>query len=198
MTMWVRKRWALGALVIAVLALLGACGVPAEEDPHAVVLPPPYGETATSPAPAPTTDDGPLTKVLYLIRDGRLVPVVRPVETMPPLMDLLEDLAAGPVDAERQQGFTSALAAGTPIVDDVELVGGLATVALTETGLEGLTGPTQQLAIAQIVCTLDAREDVTGVVFARAGQQFPVPRGDGAQTDAQLTIADYESLLEPR
>jgi hypothetical protein len=70
-------------------------------------------------------------------------------------------------------------------------------VALTDTGLEGLTGATQLLAIAQIVCTLDARDDVTGVVFARGGQRFPVPRGDGSQADAELTMSDYQSLIEP-
>lgn len=197
MTAWVRLRTLAGALALASVAVLGGCGISADGLPHPVDLPPPYGDLASTPAPNPTTNEGRLTEVLYLIRDGALVAVTRPVDTPPPPMTLLDNLAAGPTAAEQAQGLVSALTSGTAVVDGVQIVGGLATVALTDTGLEGLTGATQLLAIAQIVCTLDARDDVTGVVFARGGQRFPVPRGDGSQADAELTMSDYQSLIEP-
>ena len=197
MSAQVRLRMVVVAIVLAPVVGLSGCGIPADHDPHPIVLPQPYADLGTSPAPAPTTNQGELTEVLYLTRDGALVPVTRSFDAPHPLTTLLEDLAAGPTAAEQALGFTSALTAGTPVVEEVQVVDGLATVALTESGLEGLTGAAQLLAIAQIVCTLDARDDVTGVVFARGGQRFPVPRGDGSQSDAEVTMADYQSLIEP-
>ena len=48
------------------------------------------------------------------------------------------------------------------------------------------------LAIAQVVCTLNAREEVDGVVFIRDGEVVAVPRHDGALAKGPLTLTDYD------
>jgi len=191
---WARRLAA--ALALAGLLGLAGCGIPAEDEPHAVQPLPPFQEVPT-PTPQATTPVTGSQALLFLIRNNQLVPVSRTVENPQMLLSLLYALAASPTADEQQQGLTSALA-GTTVVSGVTVTNGLVTVMLAEPGLDVFTQVTQGLAIAQIVCTLDNREDVTGVVFQRAGIAVSVPRGDGTQTDAPLTSADYANLLEPR
>lgn len=191
---------ALLVVIAASLAVvLAGCGIPAENEPRRVQPPAPSETTATATPPPPTvvpTASG-QEEILYLTRDNRLVQVSRFMEQPVSPQRLLDALAATLTPDEQQQGLTSALA-GTNVVDEVQVEGGIATVMLADEGLEVITQLSQGLAIAQIVCTLDARDDVTAVVFERAGARVSVPRGDGSQTDSPLTSADYATLLEPR
>ncbi|MFY1576755.1 GerMN domain-containing protein [Verrucosispora sp. WMMD703] len=193
----VRAGWKAGvALVVAtVLALLGGCGVPAEDQPRAVTPPPvPFPSTATA---APTAaETGAVTEVLYFSRDERLVPVIRRADQVPALDAQLRALLAGPTPAERDDGLTSALpGAFTSAV--VELVDGLArvTVGLTAVDTGRIDG---RLAYGQIVCTLSARTDVTAVLFLEGGTPLSVPRADGSLSSGPLTAADYAVLINPR
>jgi hypothetical protein len=185
------------AITLAGLLGLAGCGIPAERDPHALQPPAPFQNVPTATPQATTPMPGSQAAVLYLTRNNQLVPVSRPIENPQMLLSLLYALAASPTEEEQQQGLTSALA-GTTVVSGVTVTDGLVTVMLAEPGLEVFTQFTQGLAIAQIVCTLDNREDVTGVVFERAGLRVSVPRGDGTQTEEPLTSNDYANLLEPR
>ncbi len=186
-------------LAAGLAVVLVGCGIPAENEPRRVQPPAPFRTTASATPPPPTLAPTVSAQevILYLTRDGRLVEVSRSMERPVSAQRLLDALAATLTPDEQQQGLTSALA-GTDVVEDVRIASGIATVMLAEEGLEVITQLSQGLAIAQIVCTLDARDDVAAVVFERAGARVSVPRGDGSQTDAPLTAADYATLLEPR
>ncbi|WP_327004118.1 GerMN domain-containing protein [Dactylosporangium sp. NBC_01737] len=107
---------------------------------------------------------------------------------------LLGDLVAGPTDAERDEGLSSALT-GTDLIAGVRLVAGTAEVSFRPQA----GGRTDDiLAIGQIVCTLDARTDVDTVRFLLDGQVLKVPRADGSLTELPLTSADYRALITDR
>jgi hypothetical protein len=179
-------------LLVAGTALAG-CGIPADPQPHPVAPPRPF-QGFTSATPPQTPDSGAATEILYLIRGGRIAPVNRPVREPPTVQMLIDDLTAGPTDAETAQGYTTVLPA-TAVVEGVRLDGALAVVTLGE-GIDVVAQGDVPLAIGQIVCSLDAHPDVASVVFENDGVRASVPRGDAAQTDAPLTAADYVSLLE--
>ncbi|BCB92026.1 GerMN domain-containing protein [Phytohabitans suffuscus] len=190
-----RPRRAAALSVLLAVAAAG-CGVPAEDVPREVD--PPNGvshawATETTPAPDPDPGAGNIPERLYFLRDGELVAVTRNVDAQPSTDELVEDLLAGPTDAEQRDGLTSALL-GNDIVVGVRLRDGRATVELTAAMDE--TGRTDQIfAFAQIVCTLTAKPGVTAVSFTRAGQPVGVPRADGSLSEAPATSADYASLL---
>ncbi|MFC0531783.1 GerMN domain-containing protein [Phytohabitans kaempferiae] len=182
------------ALALLLTVAVAGCGVHAEESAREVS--PPGGvsqawTTETPPDPEPGT--GAVPERLYLVRDGELVAVTRNVETQPSVDNLVEDLLAGPTDAEQREGLTSALL-GNDIIVGVQLAGGRATVELTDAIDEA--GRTDQiLAFAQIVCTLTARPGITAVSFTRGGQPVGVPRADGSLSETPATAADYLSLV---
>jgi spore germination protein GerM len=179
--------------LLAVILLAAGCGVPIESQPHPVTLP---NRASPSAVGQPAATAGTATQLLYLVQDGRLVPVTRAVPTEPDPSDQLHALLAGPTDTEREKGLSSALL-GTELGLTVELRQRQARVELA-TSLDG-TGRTDDiLALAQIVCTLTTNQAVDTVVFTRSGEQVEVPRADSSLTRGPLTAADYSSLIAPR
>ncbi|MEU3453503.1 GerMN domain-containing protein [Micromonospora sp. NPDC006766] len=181
--------------IVAVAALLLAgCGVPVDEEPRRVPGPPrayspPAGDGAASNA-------GRVNESLCFVRDDRLRTVVRRVDYLPDVDTHLRHLLAGPGDAERDVGFTSALA-GTTSVAGARLSGGVAEVEVG--GPSDETGRSDQIvAYGQIVCTLSSRADVHGVTFSRYGQPLAVPRADGSLSVVPLTATDYAPLIGRR
>jgi spore germination protein GerM len=188
--MAVTTRIAAAVVTVSVTALMAGCGVSIQQAPHPVEIP----GLAGTPVSGPTqTPQGSVTETLYLVKDGHLMAVGRSVPQQPSPSQHLSDLLAGPAVTEQQQGLSSALA-GTDLRLAVQVRDGQATVELA-TSLEG-TGRTDDiLAFAQIVCTLDSREDVETVSFTRAGEPVEVPRADGALTSQPLTSGDYANLV---
>ncbi|GGM64294.1 hypothetical protein GCM10011608_57090 [Micromonospora sonchi] len=189
-----RRRLAT-ALAVGLLGLVASCGVPAEDLPRAVTPPPgpfPYQATAT-PTVAET---GAVTELLYFSRDDRLILAIRRVDQVPTVEAQLGNLLAGPTSAERDDGLTSALP-GAFSHAVVELVDGQARVTLATADAE--TGRIDEpIAYGQIVCTLTARTDVTGVLFLRDGAVLSVPRADLSLSPGPLTMTDYAALISPR
>jgi hypothetical protein len=175
-------------------SLLGACGVPAEDEPHVIDLPRrPF--TSSSPSTGDAGPAGEVAEVLCLVRGGRLVQTVRRIESTPSAQLQAEHLVAGPTDAEQQTGLTTAL---TGLSLKVQVPGGAqpAQVAITEAD-EGTARNNEMIAYAQIVCTLTARGDIGSVVFTRDGQRLEVPRADGSLSREPLYSSDYSSLIGP-
>lgn len=190
----VRSGPARFAALILAGSLLSACGVPAEDEPHAVDLPRrPF--TSSSPSTGDPGPPGEVAEVLCLVRDGRLVQTVRRVESTPSAQRQAEHLVAGPTDAEREMGLTSALA-GLSLA--VQVPGGIqpVQVEITEAD-EGSARNDEMIAYAQIVCTLTTREDVSSVVFTRGSDRLEVPRADGSLSRGPLYSSDYSSLIGP-
>jgi hypothetical protein len=182
----------IGLTAAIMLATLAACGISAQDQPREVQPPPgPYGALASNRPPS--AEPGTVREVLYFTKDGALVAVNRRVRGEPTPTDLMRALLAGPTEEERDQGIGSALS-GIDIASDIRVVNGLATVDLTATP-EGTARSDEILAYAQVVCTLDARPAVTGVIFTRHGQPIGVPRDNAALVDGLLTTADYAALI---
>ncbi|WP_433796949.1 GerMN domain-containing protein [Actinoplanes sp. CA-252034] len=181
------------AVTLSALLLLSACGVPAQDEPHPVVLPrQPLNATASAATAEPA---GEVAQVLCLTRDERLVETVRRSGVPLRPQRQLDLLVTGPTPAEQAQGLSTALAA-TALTVTVPAGGATAAVEIGAPE-EGAGRVVEALAYGQIVCTLTARTDIAAVTFLRNGQPLQVPDGDGAVTGGPLTAADYRSLIDP-
>ncbi|MEU4214148.1 GerMN domain-containing protein [Actinoplanes sp. NPDC026623] len=182
------------AVGLATCLLGAACGLPAEDEPRQADLPrrPLTSPTATAAGIEPPGD---VVEVLCLVRDARLVQAVRRVGASPTVQRQLESLAAGPTEAERANGLTTALAT-TSVRVDVPAGSTQARVEVAKTD-EGNARSDEMMAYGQIVCTLTSRVDVNSVVFTRDGKVLQVPRGDGSLSRGPLGAGDYASLIAP-
>lgn len=186
------RRSCLVALCVVVLA--AGCGVPVDDAPRPVPVPP--GPFANPAPDATATGSGQSEEPLCFLRDEHLVRVVRPVDYLPDVATHLGQLLAGPTEADRDAGLTSALT-GRAVRTGGPPTGGVAEVEVAEAADE--TGRSDEiLAFGQIVCTLTSRADVHSVTFRRDGRPLEVPRADGALTTDPLTAADYRSLMTAR
>ncbi|MEU4366609.1 GerMN domain-containing protein [Micromonospora chersina] len=187
-----RRRWL--TLILAVLVCAG-CGVPVDDAPRRVAVPP--GPFAAPTASAASPGVGRVAEPFCFVRDDQLVRVARPVDYLPDIATHLDHLLAGPArSAPREAGLTSALT-GTALQLRARLTGGTAEVEVA--GPADETGRSDEiLAFGQIVCTLTSRADVHAVSFRRDGQPLEVPRADGSLTTDPLGAADYRALIAAR
>jgi spore germination protein GerM len=174
--------------------LTASCGVPAQNEPHAVELP---RQPFTTPASGAATSDtmGDVAAVLCFTRNDRLVEVVRRADAVPTAARQIEDLVAGPTQAERNNGVTTSLT-GLTLTVDAPAGSGQATVEVTEAD-EGSARSDEVLVYGQIVCTLTSRADVSTVAFVRGGTPLDVPRADGSLAQGPLDAGDYRELIGP-
>lgn len=177
-------------LALLAVLLVAACGVPVDDSPRDL-----GGSQVVYGSNAPAPDRfGPAVERLYLVRDGKLVRVLRRTPAPRAPSQMVEDLVAGPTRAEQQDGLGSALSqmrVGSTIVSQRR--------AAVEIGAPPVPGARSDevLAYAQIVCTLTSQGAEVGTVsFTRDGQTLAVPRGDGSLSTGPLTIADYAELIE--
>lgn len=185
------RRWK--SLMVAGSALLAAgCGVPADD--HARVLDPstaPYGilrDRETPPAGAHRV-------VVFLARDGRLIPVTRRIPERPTPASVLAALTDGPTASEQAQGLISVLPPDAE-ADVAGVAGGTVTVTLPA-ALDENARVDAALAFGQLVLTMTSLPDVSAVVFEHEGQQLQVPRGDGSLSTGPLRREDYQGLAGP-
>ncbi|MEH0824207.1 MULTISPECIES: GerMN domain-containing protein [unclassified Micromonospora] len=184
-------RW---MIMVCGVMLAAGCGVPVDDAPRRVSAPP--GPFAAPPAGTAPTSAGRIAEPFCFVRDDRLVRVVRPVDYLPDIATHLGHLLAGPAQADRDAGLSSALT-GTALQVGARLTGGIAEVEVA--GAAEDSGRSDEiLAFGQIVCTLTSRADVHAVSFRRDGQPLEVPRADGSLTTDPLGAADYRPLMASR
>lgn len=188
-----RRRGAgpVAVLVLAAALALTACGVRPEGQARA--LGPGAGPAGVLVTPSAAPATGARAEQLAFVRDARLSTVSRPATEVNP-GKVLRDLLDGPLPAERGQGLSTALPAASGSLEGVR--DGVASVDLNGALLDNGRSD-QVLALAQVVLSLDALPDVTGVRFLRDGEPLPVPRADGAIVTGPVTAADYRDLLGP-
>jgi hypothetical protein len=182
----------LGALVAA--AALGACGVPAQDEPHRVELPRSPLTTVTA-RPVPTESHGGVAVVVCLTRSGRLAQITRRLGSPPSVQQQLDNLTVGPTRAEQDNGLGTALS-GLTLRAQQAPSSMQATVDIAEAD-ESNARSDEVLAYGQIVCTLTARADIDSVVFTRDNRRLEVPRADGSLSRGPLSVGDYASLIGP-
>ncbi len=175
------------------LALLAAgCGISAESQPR--TLDPgsaPFRSVGQSPTAAPS---GAGRALVYLVRDGAIVAVVRRVPDPPSPDAVLAALVAGPSGRESDAGLTTAVLSGITL-DQQGIDARVAYVDVPASSATESGRNDEVLAFAQIVVTLTALPNVTGVRFLRDGQPLDVPRADGSLAQIPLTRRDYTDLL---
>jgi spore germination protein GerM len=184
----------IGLAALPLVLLLGGCGSSTQSQPeklgHNAV---PFGLLA-----GPTTTVSPTTVplrqypfvVYFMGRDG-VVPVVRTGNMPPDPSEIGVALLAGPTREEVQVGMRSAIPKRS-----VGRFGKVAqrtvTIDLEATFIE-VSGPTQKLALTQIVFTMTSLPGVKQVRFLLNGEPVTVPRANGTLTRAPLRRADYAS-----
>ncbi len=175
------------------LLVLTACGVP--NDPEARALDPsaaPY-QAVTRERTAPPT--GTFRIVVFMVRDGALLPVPRRVPSSPTPEQVVTALAAGPTAAEKANGVITVL----PLDGDIMLTGLRETVATVSVPTAADTSARSDavLGFGQVVLTLTALSTVDGVLFEQDGQPLQVPRADGSLSTGPLRRLDFRELIDP-
>jgi germination protein M len=148
------------------------------------------GEPAEEPAPAADT-----SYRVWLVRGESLTPVRRTHEATRAVgAAALGDLLAGPSEAERSDGTSTAIPEGTRLLGLV-VSGGIATVDLSSEFESGGGSLSMMARLGQVACTLDQFPTVSGVKFKLDGEPVDVFSGEGIILDKPVTCADYEDLL---
>jgi spore germination protein GerM len=183
------------ATLIILASALPACGVPLNERAQEITDVP-FGlldPQASEPPEANIPTEGTAVQI-FLVDSSRtqLIAVERrSAET--DLPSVVEALLGGPTRAESRQGLTSAFPDETQVAG-VDLVGGVASVDLTA-DFATTDGPTQRLAIAQMVLTLTGRPGVGRVSFTLVGQPIDIPRGDGTLAAGSVSRDNFREFL---
>jgi spore germination protein GerM len=184
------------------VALLSACGVPADDEPRAIS----QEQQASQDATGGTSDGQTGPASLYLVRfDGtnnHLSPVevevpVGSASAPTPATALETLLGETPDQALQDDGYNTAIPANTrlmspPVLDEE----GVLTIDINEP-LYRVQAPGSSLAFGQIVCTADAFDEVEAVQFQLEGVVRPAPMGDGESISQPLTCDAYRNLVQP-
>ena len=168
-------------LVIASCARKSLTTIPASELPQDV-----YG------LPLPEQQvELPEEGTVYMVREGRLVPLRRPLQPSDEshAEALMLTLLQGP-----PQGLRTEIPENTT-VNDVEVREGIVTVDLSEEFDRGGTGTALALRVAQVVYSLMEDESINGVRFEIQGIGRAVVNDEGAPiADRAVTTLDYANL----
>lgn len=186
-----------GLAVVAVVVVAG-CGVPNDTEPRALApesvpfdLLAPSTTTTTRPSP-PAVVDEPASVYLVDNDSGQLVEVKRPVPAPPSVRRALEELLQGPTETELARGLSSSIPSSTGLLDVQGPSAGIVTVDLSD--LSGIAGAGQRMALAQVVFTATAADDVDSVLFEFEGQPSEVPNAAGQSTSEPLRREDFAAF----
>ena len=106
----------------------------------------------------------------------------------------LQDLLAGPTDAERRAGVITAIPEGTRLLGLV-ITEATAFVDLSSEFESGGGSFSMTTRLAQVACTLDQFPTVEGVAFMLDGELVDVFSGEGIVLEHAVACRDYEELL---
>lgn len=175
------------------MLVLSACGIPADSQARAL-------DPSAAPYRAVTKDrnappSGSFRIVVFLVRDGALLPVPRRAPSLPTPEQVLTALAAGPTASEKANGVMTVL----PVDGDITLTSLDGTVATVSVPKAADTSARSDavLGFGQVVLSLTALATVDGVLFLQDGIPLQVPRADGSLSTGPLTRPDYRELIDP-
>lgn len=158
----------------------------------------PSGSTPSAPTAPSTLPPGlAFTYEVWFTYGDRLLPTHRTEAFDPGVGGIaLEALLAGPTEAERAAGFSTAIPASTTL-NGLVIEDGIATVDLSGSydDPSGTTGET--LRLAQVVYTITQFPTVTGVHFELDGRPVTVFGGHGILLDDPQTRGGYEDQVAP-
>jgi hypothetical protein len=192
---------AAAVIVVAGAALLAACGgssggaSPESAGTVTVTANPstPSGSASPSPSAAPAQT----TVRLYFLRDEQLGVAERRVpHTTMPATASMKALLAGPTAAERAAGLTSAVPAGTRLLD-LSISGSIARVDLSQSFASGGGGLSMTARVAQVVYTLTRFPTVRSVEFLVGGKPVDALGGEGVTLGKAQRRSDWRGFEPP-
>lgn len=184
-------RWP--AVLCAFLFVLAACGIPQDDEPQALSTELP---TVSTVAPTPEPADAGTTVTVFLLDvNEKMTPVQRDlaVEEVR-ISDLVNELIADTSDTEKELGLTTALPSGLEFAEAPRIEDETAELNFVAGGLEELGGRELSRALAQIVWTLTATEQIDSVRILIDGLAESWPT-DG--DDASVLNRDSYRTFDP-
>lgn len=186
----------LRVLIVVVLVVSAACGIPASEDPEVArdddvpfgLLDPAVTTTSTTRRAEAPVDSVPLC----LYQGDNLVTVGRELSGAD-MLDGLRALEDRTTREERALGLVTAVQ-NPETVRSASVVGGVARVDLAAS-FAALPAADQLRVVAQVVCTATSRPGVGQVLFTLEGTPIDVPRGDGSLAAGAVTRDDYPRIV---
>jgi hypothetical protein len=142
-------------------------------------------ETATRSTTTTATETRPVMSsvAVYLLRDGKVSPVRRTIESTPAVARAaLTELLKGPTAGERADGLATAIPSGTAL-RDISLSDGVATVDVDGTFDDGGGSASMLGRVAQIVATLTRFPTIERVAFRIDGEPVQAVGGEGVVVD---------------
>jgi hypothetical protein len=188
----VTRRPAIAVLLVALVAVVGACGVQDDAHPREIATEDvPFDLLAPATSIAnPDTGEGPVRAVWFVDNDGLLARGERPLEGPVTVESILTALLAGVSPAEQANGLRSNIASGTRLLGVEGPTDGLVTVNLSGEILT-VSRELQRLALAQVVFTATGLLNVDRVLFKFDGKAAEVPGAGDELTSAPLRRADF-------
>lgn len=186
------KRWAGVALVATVF--LAACG----SDPaplRAESTPTPTTEESRSPGGDDEHES--IALEVWFARDAGLFGTKHETESTRGVgRAAMEELLAGPNDAEAEVDVFTAIPDGSELLD-LEVSGGTATVDLSSEFARGSGSSAEITRLAQVVFTLTQFPTVDDVVLEIEGERVEVFGSHGIVIDDPMKRSDFKDMLPP-
>lgn len=194
-------------VLTAILGLLSAACADARSGslgPVDDATPPPTAEPSPTSAPPTTPGPGPdertmTFEVWFAHGDGPWLFVTRRTELFDPGIGAasLRALFAGPTDAERATGVSTAVPAGTELLG-LTIGEGVATADLSGEYAAGGGSTSMFVRLAQLTYTLTQFGTVDGVLFTLDGEPIEGAfSSEGIVVDRPMTREDFADLLPP-
>jgi hypothetical protein len=178
------RRAVLAVALGLVGGLVAGCGLDQQSAPELITVT--ATPTGAGPAPPPRTTG---VVEVYLVQDGRLVPVLRPGRTR---QDALDRLAEGPSRLEARDGVRTALAPQPLVLAAQRPEPGVVVVDVGP-DFAALAGRDQLLAVAQLVWTVTDLCCAEAVQVRLEGRAVSLPTDSGL-TERAVRRADYGSV----
>jgi spore germination protein GerM len=178
--------------VVALVGVLGACGVQGDDHPRKVASQDvPFDLLASGTQSAPAQADQGVGRTLWFVdNSGFLARGQRQLAMPVTPSDILTALLQGVTDAEANNGLRSNIPSGTKLLGVDGPSEDLVTVNLSGEILT-VSREQQRLALAQVVYTVTGLPNVDRVLFEFDGKPTQVPgRGDELTADP-LTRDDF-------
>jgi spore germination protein GerM len=187
----------LGPLVVVVVTVLAACGVPEDDGPQELSADEvPFGLLTTAPTTTSTPENLPSSRqaeLFFINADDLVEAVERPVEDRA-VQTVIETLLTTETSG-LPPTFSSAIPPDTTLLD-IRTEDGVLTVDLSEQ-FSSVEGTRFIAAVAQIVFTADRIAGIDAVEFRVEGERLEVGDETGATQDDPVTPLDYQGLLAP-
>jgi spore germination protein GerM len=190
----VRRRGAVGAVLLVGGLALAACGIPTQQSPSSISSSRvPVGLSNRGGANTPPTQPNAKSEVRVTISlldaDNALAPVYRYVQVPAPLQSILTAMLGGPTQNEENDGLYTAIPSDVAVLSPPTVQGSVVTVNFNDAFGE-ITGSDAALAVAQVVATVVAwkTKPGTSVLFEIDGQPTSVPTSSGAQVSGPVFL----------